>query len=247
MKRSPLQRPRWQIALALFALALVLALVPVLSVFTQAHAAGANTSTKPTFFNFKGITYSLAKGQNGSSPPPPPTDKECRQKIGVPCYSPQEIRKAYNLEPVLDAGFTGKGQTIVIIDSFGSPTIQKDLKVFDQAFGLPDPPSFKVLAPLGKVKFNPNDNTMVGWAAETSLDVEWSHALAPDANIVLMTSPVAETQGDMGMPEFLYLEQYAVKHNLGKIISQSWATTENTLFTTPGGRKILKNFETFYQ
>ena len=247
MRQFIAHRPRWQMALAFLVLAFALAMVPVLTVFTGVHAAGANRSTKPTFAHFKGLTYALAQSQNGSQPPPPPTDQQCRKQMGVPCYSPQEIRRAYNIDPVLNAGYTGKGESIVIIDSFGSPTIQKDLKIFDAGFGLPDPPSFKEYAPLGKIKFNPNDNTMVGWAAETTLDVEWSHAVAPDANIVLMTSPVAETQGDMGMPEFLYLEQYAVKHHLGNIISQSWATTENTLFNIPGGLKVLKNFETFYQ
>ena len=52
--------------------------------------------------------------------------------------------------PLLSAGYDGKGQTIVIIESFGSPTIKADLKAFDAAFNLPDPPSFQVLAPLGR-------------------------------------------------------------------------------------------------
>lgn len=105
----------------------------------------------------------------------------------------------------------------MIIDSFGSPTIAKDLKVFDAAFALPSPPSFKVLSPLGKIAFDPTNADMLGWAEETSLDVEWSHAMASGANIVLMTSPVDETQGVQGMPEFLYLEQYAVSHRTPKV------------------------------
>src|SRR5215469_5760244 len=60
-----------------------------------------------------------------------PTDAECRAKKGVPCYSPQEMRNAYDLTPVLNAGYVGKGQSIVIIDSFGSPTALADLKQFD--------------------------------------------------------------------------------------------------------------------
>jgi subtilase family serine protease len=87
---------------------------------------------------------------------------------------------------------------------------------------------------------------MVGWAFETTLDVDWAHAMAPDANIVLLTSPVAETEGVQGMPEFLFLEQYALKHHLGNIISQSWGATEETLFN-PGGRKVFNDFENFYQ
>lgn len=75
-----------------------------------------------------------------ASTPQPPTDAQCRAQTGFPCYSPQEIRKAYGVTPLLDKGYTGKGQSIVIIDSFGSPTIQQDLKTFDAGYGLPDPP-----------------------------------------------------------------------------------------------------------
>src|SRR5437762_1762564 len=175
-----------------------------------------------------------------------PTDAQCRATVGVPCYSPQEMRNAYNLTPVLNAGYVGKGETIVIIDSFGSPTALADLKQFDADYGLPDPPSFKVFAPLGTVPFDPQNGDQVGWAAETSLDVQWAHAMAPGANIVVMTSPISETQGVQGMPEFLKLEKYALDHHLGKIISQSWGTTENTLFT-PAGRTVLSDFENFYK
>jgi len=175
-----------------------------------------------------------------------PPDALCRSAVGVPCYSPQEIRNAYGLTPVLNAGYTGAGQTIIIIDSFGSPTIEQDLQTFDAGYGLPDPPSFTVLAPLGTVPFDPTNSDQVGWAFETTLDVEWAHAIAPGADIVLLTSPVSETEGVQGMPEFLDLEKYALDHKLGKIISQSWGATENTLFTA-AGQQVVKNFEAFYQ
>jgi subtilase family serine protease len=174
-----------------------------------------------------------------------PSDEACRTYLNIPCYSPQEIHNAYGLTPLLNAGYTGVGQTIVIIDSFGSPTITQDLKTFDAAFGLPDPPSFTVLAPLGTVPFDPNDPAQVGWAFETTLDVEWAHAMAPGASIVLLTSPVDETEGVQGMPEFLQLEEYALNYGLGQVISQSWGATENTLFT-PAGREILNGFTNLY-
>jgi subtilase family serine protease len=180
-----------------------------------------------------------------NSPAPPPTDAYCRTQFGFPCYSPQEIRNAYGLTPLLDAGYTGAGETIIIIDSFGSPTIAKDLRVFDAGFGLPDPPSFTVLAPLGTVPFDPTDSGQVGWAMETTLDVEWAHAMAPGAGILLLTSPVNETQGVQGLPEFLRLEQYALDHHLGRIISQSWGTAENTLFD-PEGEHVIKGFQRLY-
>ena len=85
----------------------------------------------------------------------------------------------------------------------------------------------------------------IGWAAETTLDVESWRAMAPDASIVLMTSPVDETEGVQGLPQFNYLENYALDHHLGQILSQSWGATENTLFT-PAGEQVFNSFEKTY-
>ncbi len=174
-----------------------------------------------------------------------PNKASCAARSRV-CYSPQEIRDAYSLTPLLKKGYTGKGETIIIIDSFGSPTGLQDLQQFDKDYGLPDPPSYQQLAPFGSVPFDPTNVDQLGWADETSLDIQWSHALAPAASIIVLTSPVSETQGVQGMPEFLQLEKYAVENHLGNIISQSWGTTENTLFT-PEGKKVLADFENFYR
>src|SRR5262249_34877962 len=154
---------------------------------------------------------------------------DCEAAFKIPCYTPQLYRNAYDLTPILNKGYTGKGQTIVIIDSFGSPTAYSDLQRFDKDYNLPDPPSFQQLARSGTAPFDPNSPEQAGWAQETSLYIQWARALAPDANIVVLTSPVSETEGVQGLPEFLQLEKYAVDHHLGKIISQSWAATENTL------------------
>jgi subtilase family serine protease len=175
-----------------------------------------------------------------------PTDSSCRQSMKLPCYSPSEMRTAYGVKSMVDAGITGKGQTIVIIDSYGNPTVSEDLKQFDRDYNLPDPPSFRVIAPLGTKPFDVKNADMVGWAQETDLDVQWAHAIAPGANIVLLTSPVSETQGVQGMPEFAQLVQYALDNHLGSIISQSWGTTENTLFTSDG-YPILDKFNSLYQ
>jgi subtilase family serine protease len=190
--------------------------------------------------------HAILRDMIAMDPDKAPTDAYCRKKIGSPCYSPQEIRTAYGMNGLIDSGMVGAGETIVIIDSYGSPSIEEDLKAFDRGFGLPDPPSFKVLAPLGTVPWNPTlYPDQPGWAGEVTLDVEWAHAMAPGASIVLLTSPVDETEGVQGMPEFLALEQYALDHHLGKIISQSWSATENTLFRDtagPGGPKVINDF-----
>ena len=239
MSLSQVYKFRWRIAVALIALTLLVGMLPVMGIIT--HAKGS--SKQPAFsITYHGKSYPLL-----ANAPKPPTDAYCRKHFGSPCYSPQEMRTAYGVNNLLNHGFDGKGQTIIIIDSFGSPTIAHDLKVFDAGYGLPDPPSFKVYSPLGTKPFDPTNGTMVGWAFETTLDVEWAHSMAPGASIALMTSPVAETQGVGGMPQFLFLEQWALDHNLGHIISQSWATTENTLFGYPGGMQVLKSFNDFYK
>jgi subtilase family serine protease len=176
-----------------------------------------------------------------------PTDAFCRANVGTPCYSPQEIRHAYGVDKLVNRGYDGAGETIVIVDSFGSPTIASDLANFDAGYGLPAPPSFKIISPLGTVPYNPTAiPDQIGWAAETTLDVEWSHAMAPDANIVLLTSPVDETEGVQGMPQFAAVENYALDHHLGQVISQSWGATENTLFT-PAGEQVFRQFTATYR
>src|SRR5690348_9961975 len=72
----------------------------------------------------------------------PPTTATCRATRGIACYQPFQMQKAYDLAPLFGRGIDGRGRSIVIVDAFGSPTIQDDLTTFDQTFGLPDPPSF---------------------------------------------------------------------------------------------------------
>ena len=69
---------------------------------------------------------------------------------------------------------------------------------------------------------------MDGWAEETTLDVEYAHAIAPGAKILLVETPVAETEGVAGFPDIMQAEQWVIDHNLGDVISQSFGATENT-------------------
>jgi subtilase family serine protease len=159
----------------------------------------------------------------------PPTEADCVASFTVPCYDAPQIQTAYNEQPLFSHGITGKGETIVIVDSFGSPTIQSDLATFDTQFGLPAPPSFKIIQPAGAVPpYDPTNSAMVSWAGETTLDVEWSHTIAPGANILLVETPVAETEGVAGFPQIVEAENYVINHHLGQVISQSLDATEQT-------------------
>lgn len=156
----------------------------------------------------------------------------CQITTPPTCYGPDQIRAAYNIQPVLDAGFTGAGRTIVIIDAFQSPTIGTDLARFDALWKVKDPPAFNVIAPWSPTNtptpFNPLDGSQVSWSAEISIDVEWAHAIAPGANIDLVLAKSAE-DADM-----LSATKYAIEHNLdgspgslGDVISQSFGEAES--------------------
>jgi subtilase family serine protease len=159
----------------------------------------------------------------------PPTTAQCEADLQIACYGPIQFQQAYNMKPLYRAGLTGRGKTIVIVDSFGSPTIQNDLATFDQDYGLPAPPSLRIIQPAGPVPpFDPTNSDMNGWAGETSLDVEYSHAMAPGANILLVETPVSETEGTTGFPQIVKAENFVINHNLGDVISQSFGATEQT-------------------
>ncbi len=170
----------------------------------------------------------------------PPTTAQCEKLYGFACYQPNQIRAAYNLPALYKKRITGAGMTIVIVDPFGSPTIRNDLAVFDRQFGYPAPSSFKVIAPAGQIPaYNAGDPEMVGSAGETTLDVEYAHALAPGANILLVETPVAETEGVTGFPQIVQAEEYVINHHLGDVISQSFGTAEKT-FTGYGQLEPLR-------
>ena len=159
----------------------------------------------------------------------PPTTASCLKAYKVACYQPAQIQQAYHLPELYARGITGRGTTIVIVDSFGSPTIKSDLAAFDKAFGLPAPPSFRIIAPAGRVPaYDPNNSDMAGWAGETTLDVEYAHVVAPGANLLLVRTPVPETEGVHGFPQIVAAEKYVLEHHLGDVISQSFSATERT-------------------
>jgi subtilase family serine protease len=153
-----------------------------------------------------------------------------RQVTAVPSggYTPAQIRTAYDLRPLLRAGINGKGRSIVIVDSFGSPTIRHDLTVFDRRFSLPAPSALKIIHPAGPIPAFKATGTRIAWASETTLDVEWAHVMAPRARIVLVETPVSENEGRSGFPQIVTAEKYVLEHRLGGVISQSFGASEQT-------------------
>lgn len=161
------------------------------------------------------------------------------------CYTPADIYAAYGVGTLHSQGLTGKGETIVIVDSYGSPTVQQDLNKFSDTFGLPRT-TIKFIYPQGVPVFNNSVNgSAVGWAEETSLDTQWAHAIAPDAQIVLVEAIPAETEGVQGFPNMFLGERMAINAYPGAVISQSFAATEQA-FNGAGSAQVAR-FDKLYQ
>ena len=136
-----------------------------------------------------------------------------------PCYGPAQIRAAYDIP----ASLTGAGRTIVIIDAFRDPTIRGDLAKFDSTFKLPAA-TFNIICPGQHCPtFDPTSRDQVGWTDETSLDVEWAHAIAPRAAIDLV---LAQSDADS---DILAAQQYVIDHDLGDVVSQSFGEGETCM------------------
>jgi hypothetical protein len=138
-------------------------------------------------------------------------------------YSPAQIRQAYGLgsptQPI-DNDF-GQGQTIAIVDAFSNPTVFSDLTTFSQQFGLPAPTAsnFQIVTPSG----SPASNT--DWGTEIDLDVEWAHAIAPQAKIILV-----ESSTNYGFDLFKAVQTAASMVNQagGGVVSMSFGSAEDT-------------------
>ena len=156
------------------------------------------------------------------------------QTNGIMANTVFELRNAYDLKPLYSAGYTGKGQTVVIVDAYGSPTIYEDLLMFIQwqnANGANLPWTtlnqvknhLHIYYPMGKPVFNANDPDQLSWSTETTLDVDMVHAIAPQADIALVIAPNSNNR------PLDYAVLYSIIHQLGCAISISWGDPESTI------------------
>lgn len=164
-----------------------------------------------------------------------PTPSECVANYGLACYTPALIRSAYNVP----SNLTGAGQTIVIVDAYGSPTVASDLHIFDQVFGLPDP-KLNIIYPGGSPVFNPlQSHSEASWASETSLDVQWAHAIAPGATIDLV---IAANNGGNVLNNAV---KYAIDNHLGNIITLSWGSPEGAIRGGGNNTQVMQAHQNF--
>lgn len=162
---------------------------------------------------------------------PVTVDADSYSGSGIMYNTVAELRRAYDLNSLYAAGYDGTGQTVVIVDAFGSPTVFADLLQFitwqnQNGANLPwttmaqVESHLRIYYPQGYVVFNASDSDEIGWSTEVTLDVDMVHAIAPGANIDLV---VSLNDNDAVMTGAV---AYAVLHHLGSVISQSWGDPE---------------------
>lgn len=131
-------------------------------------------------------------------------------------YLPSQLQNVLGLDDVYAAGYDGAGQTIVLVEAFGYPTLQKDANAFFKMANLPllNPSNFSIVYPEGKP--NPKLGIITGWNNEMALDLDWSHAVAPGAKIVEVVSAGQDSE------DFQNSIAYIAENNLGNSVSNSY-------------------------
>ena len=152
------------------------------------------------------------------------------------CYGPAQMQSAYGLSPLLALGATGQGTTIVIVGAYNDDHfLNEDLGDFDATFRLPGL-HLTQIAPFG-LGSPPNYDRSAywSWMPQIPNDVEWAHAMAPGARIVLALAP---SNSDIDLARTV---AYVVDHDLGDVVSQSISENERCVDPT-----ALKMFHTAY-
>jgi subtilase family serine protease len=136
----------------------------------------------------------------------------------VPCggYDGAQLQKAYGVDQL--PANAGAGQTVAIVDAYGSPTILQDANKFSEVAGLPplNGSNFQVIQPRGiGNKKESKAQDPLGWQAEVTLDVEAVHSMAPGAKIVLVVAPNNYASLDEAV-------NWVTLHHIAHIVSNSW-------------------------
>ena len=148
----------------------------------------------------------------------------------IPCgYGGDQLQKAYGVDQLVARGIDGRGQTVAVVDAYGSSTILTDANAFSKAYGLPPlvmGQNFDIVSNNGAAN-RPETPAQdpLGWQAEVTLDVEAVHSMAPGAKILLVAAPNNYSDLDEAV-------NWVVVHHLANIVTNSWGLS--TDLASPG-------------
>ena len=150
-------------------------------------------------------------------------------------FSAQGLQNHYGLPLAYYSGYSGTGQTVVLVEGYGYPTIQADANTFSKLNHLPllNSSNFEIVYPDGPNP-NPNLGAETGWDTEIAIDVQTAHSIAPSAKIIVVAT-YSQTDED-----FLNAITYAVNHGLGTSISNSWEINSE-FFSSPAQVAAFNN------
>jgi subtilase family serine protease len=131
-------------------------------------------------------------------------------------YLPAQLQSALGLTEVYAAGINGAGQTIVLVEAYGYPTLEKDANAFFKMANLPELNSsnFSIVYPQGKP--NPKLGILSGWNIEMAIDLQWAHTIAPGANIIDVVAAGQDSES------FQNAITYVADNQLGNQVSNSY-------------------------
>ncbi|MBB6145047.1 subtilase family serine protease [Silvibacterium bohemicum] len=135
----------------------------------------------------------------------------------TPDYTPAQLQQIYGLTAAYKQGLNGTGQTIVLLEAYGYPTIEQDANAFFKLAGLPllNSSNFEIVYPEGQ-PVSSQAGILTGWNTEIAIDVQWAHSIAPGAKIVVVAAAGQDSE------DFQDAISYITNHNLGNSVSDSW-------------------------
>lgn len=175
-----------------------------------------------------------------------PTTQSCVAHLRIPCLSPEAIQQAFRLNPLYRRGYDGRGQTIVVLGAGHTATLKADLRHFDQTWGLPDP-DLQILQPHGPPAPYTCPEGIDLPEGESTLDVEWAHAIAPGARIVLVIGDNhagARPEENCTLDLSLLVDvDNAITNHLGQVISMSLGIGElGQVSAAPSEQEALRQY-----
>lgn len=202
------------------------------STLAETPAPTASPATSPSAAPTAGPTA-------GSAAVPitdPLTPSECVKRFGFPCYGPDQMRRAYNLDALHRQGLTGKGTTVGVIICFHNPHLIADLATYSKRWGLPAPNrgNLEQIRYHNARPYNPGVDSEKACAEESSVDVQSLHYAAPDAKIIVLETPTDQLGGNTGMEDLIGGIGWLATHRQIAATTGSWGAFEDNFAEQAG-------------